>query len=332
MRTKSAELLRNKIKTWRERLNTAGYPAFHGLLKQFSNFLGSNSTLVGVLDGLKCGRPAKAEIDWLFHFDSQFTPIPVYCDDEKGQAYLGYQVIKQCAEWCKGEVQPLAVELEVARKYHPNPGLAALEWQLTFFKSFFIEPLCAYIEENLEINSVMLGLLLRYKHKCEWFGRERLDGLWKSDTKRAEWLLKEDLYEYLHDNEIEFTIDPYSKEGKPDLVAAQSTDDPLIADAKLFQKPKSKGVRSVVGGFHQVYRYTQQFNEPFGYLIIFKACDEDLKFDISDQTFSVPYVVYNNRTIYLLTIDIYPNPTQASKRGPLKPIAIINSNDLTGGL
>jgi len=44
-----------------------------------------------------------------------------------------------------------------------------------------------------------------------------------------------DLYEYLHDQGIQFHIEPESASGRVDLISAQSGKDRLMADAKNFQ-------------------------------------------------------------------------------------------------
>jgi len=128
------------------------------------------------------------------------------------------------------------------------------------------------------------------------------------------------LYEYLHDQGLDFMIEPFSVSGEVDLIAAQKTDDPLIADAKIFTSRKGK--TDFARWFNQIYIYTCDYNEPFGYLIIFKICEEDLRFALTNQTQSTPFVIHNNKTIFLITIDIFPYEAPASKRGLLKAIEI----------
>jgi hypothetical protein len=106
------------------------------------------------------------------------------------------------------------------------------------------------------------------------------------------------------------------------MVAAQHTDDPLIADAKIFNPEKDKGKPYICHGFHQIYQYTLDYNEPFGSLVIFKTCPEDLKFALEGQELSVPFLTHNHKTIFLLTIDIFPHEKSASKRGYLKSYEI----------
>ncbi|WP_426543573.1 hypothetical protein [Dapis sp. BLCC M126] len=62
-------------------------------------------------------------------------------------------------------------------------------------------------------------------------------------------------------------------------------------------------------------------------MIIFKICEEDLKFEVPQYNQSVTCVVHNNKTILFLTIDIYPHEKPASQRPKLRSY-IIKEPDL----
>jgi hypothetical protein len=142
----------------------------------------------------------------------------------------------------------------------------------------------------------------------------------QEDSRRAEKLLALDLYEYLHDQGINFMIEPSSLQGEIDLIAAQGSNDPLLADTKIFDAT-SRGKPYIRKGFNQIYTYTQQYNEPFGYLIIFKTVETDLRFVLS-VTGNVPMVMHNHKTLFLITIDIFPNPKPVSQRNPIEAVEI----------
>ena len=89
-------------------------------------------------------------------------------------------------------------------------------------------------------------------------------------------------------------------------MAAQNSEDPLIADVKIFCPDKSKNKSYIIQGFRQIYQYTLDYNEPFGYLIIFKTSDRDIKFSLQDSTQKTPLINYNNKTIFFFVIDIFP--------------------------
>jgi len=134
-----------------------------------------------------------------------------------------------------------------------------------------------------------------------------------------------DLYEWLHDQGLDFVIEPRSVSGEADLVAAQKSDDPLIADAKIFDA-SGRGKAYIAKGFNQLYLYTCDFNEPFGYLVIYKTCAQDLRLALETQAGRVPFVTHNNKTIFLMVIDIHPHEMSASKRGPLEAIEITETD------
>jgi len=165
----------------------------------------------------------------------------------------------------------------------------------------------------------MLALLMRYKHRSEWFQREKLWEYSKIE-RRAEKALALDLYSYLYDQGIDFVIEPSSITGEIDLIASQDTDDPVLLDAKVFDG-EGRGKSYIRKSFNQIYTYTQQYNEPFGYLVIYKTCERDLRFSLK-QSGNIPSLVHNHKTIFLITIDIYPHPKPVSQRPPIQATEI----------
>jgi len=235
----------------------------------------------------------------------------VVSDDEVENAAFAYLVLKWCVETTNDKMPEVRIGYNLTPGKHHDNALEA-------FRIAFVEPLYEYMDEQMDDQRAILALIRRYKHKCESFQRRQLFDLWSGNTAKGEKLLAFHLYEYLHDQGVNFTIEPTSASGEADLVAAQNSDDPLIADAKIFNPEKSKAKPYICKAFHQIYQYTLDYNEPFGYLVIFKTCPEDLKFVLAGQEQSVPFIIHNHKTIFLLTIDIYPHEKFASERGYLK--------------
>ena len=125
---------------------------------------------------------------------------------------------------------------------------------------------------------------------------------------------------------MDFHIEPQSASGEADLIAMQKTDDALVADAKIFDPDRSKGKAYIASGFAQVYRYTVDYNEPFGYLIVYLTGEHDLRFALKKKAQATPFVSHNNKVIFLLTIDIFPHAESASKRGALHPVEITEAD------
>jgi hypothetical protein len=77
-----------------------------------------------------------------------------------------------------------------------------------------------------------------------------------------------------------------------------------------------------MSGFRQLYDYTKDFNEPFGYLVVFRTCKENLSIEPGPQESPVPFIQVNRKTILVPVIDICACSKSASKRGKLKKYEI----------
>jgi hypothetical protein len=230
---------------------------------------------------------------------------------ESKQAALSYEAVKRSQDEDAPDIWHLAQYLSAT-----GPG-KRWEAQEHFF-DHYVEFLYDYIDEHLDDQRALLALLRRYKHRCEWFERERLYELWESDTQNGELRLAKDLYAYLHDQGIDFTMETESASGRIDLVKAQTGKEPLVADVKLFHTDKSKGKSYIAEGVGQIYQYTQDFNQAFGYLIVFNICEDKIDLALSGVNQNTPFVVHNNKTLFVLEIDIFPYEDSASKRGKIK--------------
>lgn len=310
MNSEYVQNLRYKLQKRYRRLNSADHTTFHFALKQFWGFLKSYPMVAGILEDMERRyAPGEAEAERIVNHREGLL-----FEDETENAGTSYFVIKKCVE-----SDDQMKEIGIGTLYSSQGEYNEL---VDVFRSIFAEPFYEYIDEQLDDQRAILALLRRYKQKCEWFQRDKLFQLWQSDTIRGEKLLSLQLYEYLHDQGMDILIEPASVSGEVDLIAAQKTEDPLIADAKIFNPDKGKGKDYIARGFNQIYLYTLDYNEPFGYLIIFKTCEEDLRFALANKTQSTPFVMHNNKTVFLVTVDICPHETSASKRGLLKTVEI----------
>lgn len=197
------------------------------------------------------------------------------------------------------------------------------------FKDLFLVPFYEYIDEQINEQKITLSLLLKYKHRSEWFHREQLALIInKSNSRCMEKQLALNLYSYLYDQGLNFQIEPSSITGEIDLIAAQGSNDPLLADAKIFDADE-RSKTYIRKGFNQIYTYTQQYNEPCGYLVIFRITERDLNFSVSQTFHGIPAVTYNHKTIFLLTIDIHSHEKSVSQRKPLQAITITEDELIT---
>lgn len=293
--------IRYKLQKEFRKLNSTDSNLFHTMLIKFFNYINKNQIFKDILDELILKYP-DIEIDK--------NNIP-YCEiellkDENTHAVASYLIIKACTEH-----QLNSVESSVGFNY--CNGRENLDDGLERFKETFLETLYNYLDEKLDEQRSMLNIFRRYKHKCEWFKTEYLSNLVKNNSSSGEKKLAYHLYEHLYDQGVDFSIEPKSASGSPDLISQQNGKEPIIADTKIFDA-NGRGKGYIVKGFHQVYQYTKDYNESFGYLIIYKICEKDLK--------TPQYFTYNNKTIFIIIIDIFEYSETASGRGRLKATEI----------
>jgi len=300
--------IRYKLQKRISRLNSVDtLESFGFTLAQFWRFFDQHSTLCGVAISLIAQFPEiDKEVDKIFKERNG-----LYGETEEEHAAISYRALRRLTE--NLEQQTFHA---VARAYkRSGKNFEVLEC----VREVFLEPFYEYVDEQLDDQRAMHTLLVRYKHRSEWFHRDLLWELSKT-PKKAEKLLALNLYSYLYDQGIDFSIEPSSISGAIDLIAAQNKEDPLLLDAKVFDG-EGRGKNYICKGFNQIYTYTQQYNEPFGYLLIFKTTERDLRFSLK-LSGNIPMLIHNHKTIFLITIDIYKHEKPVSKRGPIKAINI----------
>ena len=296
--------VRYKLQKRLKRLNSADFQGFHFTLVQVWGFLQENDITKGILDDLERRFPS-AEQD----ADKTVAGQPQVGSTESENDAISYWVTKKCAASGQTDAAIHIGHLLSTSGKH-NDAVEA-------FRLAYIEPLFDYIDEQIDDKCMVLVLLKKFKHRCEWFHRPQLFAQFSNDTGQGEKTLARQLYEYLHDQGVQFHIEPKSASGEIDMISAQSGKDRLAADAKLFNPDRGQDRGYIIKGFRQVYDYTKDFNEPFGYLVVFKTCEQDLAVPTQHQESSIPFITHNNKTIFILVIDIFDYQLPASKRGKL---------------
>lgn len=185
------------------------------------------------------------------------------------------------------------------------------------YRELFLEPVYEYLDEQLDGHRATCALLVKYKHRAEWFARTELQALSTQGERR----LAEDLYRYLHDQGMQFHIEPQSTSGEVDLVADQTGEERLVLDAKLFDGD-SKGRAYLVTGFNQVYTYARDYNQSAAYLAIYQTAPVEPKFTFATSDSIFPYIEHNGKIIYFVVVDICDYNKPASKRGQCRVVEI----------
>lgn len=290
--------VRYKLQKRIRRLNQADGTQFLFALKQFWVFFNSYPILVSTRDELLAKFPEVA---------SDTSRIG------GGQMLFG-----------EDEAESAAIELEVLKRFaeqdNPDgyykfvPPAMGQGSMLDRFRQLYLGPFYEYLDENLDDRNFILFCLERYKRICEWFERKRLFESWEGDTQRGEKFLALDLYRYLFDHGVEFHIEPWSVSGEADMVASQSSENPLIADVKVFNPSKGKAKAYMIRALQQVHTYTCDYNQPVGYLIVFNTSAVQLRFVLASPDHPAPRVLLNNKTIFVVVVDIFPHSEPASQR------------------
>jgi hypothetical protein len=305
--------LRYLLKKRVDKVNTRIDIEFYRHLTYFWNFIDNQPICLGIIESLISKYPNLNQ-----DVEKILNGSPIVGDSEEEAAAIGYAILRELSD----------VEIfnskfsQIARSYFDHSNADNYPARIRYI---FLNPFYDYLDEKIDNPKIVLNLLTRYKQRCEWFYRDHLNNLFESKKpegkrRQSEKLLALDLYAFLHDQGLEFTIEPSSIYGEIDIIASQGTNDPLLADAKIFDADRGKAY--ICNGFKQIYTYTQQFNEPFGYLVIFKNAETDLCFSLSNIFSKMPAINYNNKIIFFVVIDIFKNPKPISQRGSLKVVTI----------
>ena len=282
-------------------------------LVQFWRFFDRQPTFVGIVQELLANFP-----DLDRDVDRIFKQQGLYGDTEEEAAALGYGVLRRLTDLAQGQ-NLLNIGRAYGRFSRDFPARDAI-------REIHLEPFYEYVDEQLDDRRAMLTQLTRYKHRSEWFHHHRL---WELSQlpKFAERELALDLYSYLYEQGIDFNIETESIRGKIDLIASQGTEDPLLLDTKIFDAD-SRGKHYIRKGFNQIYTYTQQHNEAFGFLVVYKATPKDLRLSL-ELMGDIPVIVHNHKTIFIIIIDIYPHDQPVSQRPPLQAVEITEEEFIT---
>lgn len=94
---------------------------------------------------------------------------------------------------------------------HPDRGLELSE-VVDAIRDTAVQGLYDYVDERIDGRNAVIALLLKYKHRCEWFRRGRFRAMSENsiEGRKGEAALAFDLYEYLHDQGVDFWVESKS--------------------------------------------------------------------------------------------------------------------------
>lgn len=302
-----------------DQLCGSSWRQFHALIEQFWNFVHSKEIMCNIISPLG-HTPAdvleKAEYEVSSGLENR------ECSrfyDEKENVEYAYHVLRGCVESGRQGWQDL--ETSIGRRYASNERDSK-----DAFLHTFVAPVIHYISENLDYNDVLIDIIIRYKRLVEWFDREELRENLKlpQNESHKEAFLAKHLYRFLLVEGIEYHIEPRSADGEIDLISEQIGEDRLLVEAKVFQGDKTK-VKSAV---NQVYKYTENYNQPRAFVVFYDLNPKPIHFSIKSNEKNFSMISVHGKTIFLVTVDLLDRPS-ASKLGPLDRVEI-SERDLLG--
>lgn len=322
-----------KIQDRKTRLLECGSTNFLSELRYFVQFLRGNQwtlRLLTIIDAdatvdftqwYEQARNRKSHAPYTLHV-SQYFP-----ETEAGRAKICYGFLQRCMEFKDNhELQDLAYPFHQGGDYYSPDNV------MKDVNNIIVEPLVNFIIDRIEDSGNILYLIERFKMKCEWFRRDDLHNMYKSDTRHGEHNLNQELRASLFDGGIDYPFsEPSSPSGMADVVALLESDDPLVLEVKVFDPKSSKGKGHVRQGFQQILRYAQDYNQSIGYLVIFNCSDKQLvvSSEATPDTDFPPRIVYGGKTFFVIPIDVHSCVASASTERTADR-RIISLEELTG--
>lgn len=307
MKYQKTDSLKNKLQLRYKRVIDSFPEQFHYQLRQFIKFINENSVFKSILDEnlhkhTDAGR--KANI-----IGRQHKGEAMYLQHEEENVAIGYHIVDHILATRTSEESWTTEQFLVMISKRYNAEGPNQHYYNQFFLTLFVNPIVDYIEERIDEQMLILNSLRRFKHISEWYKSSDLLKLYSENTKQGESVLKKQLYEFLFMEGIECIIEPESVSGIADAIIPQ-LDHKIIVEAKIFDGSST----IITQGLSQLYRYNNNYNEPFGYLIVFKTCEKDIKFQLKFTDDKIPYLIYNNKTFYFIVVDIFKGKTASQTK------------------
>jgi hypothetical protein len=324
--------LRGRLERRKIRLAEAGTRFFEPALRRFYDFLTTDPFLAPIVAelrannaGLRAADAANAEAST--PAPGGYPPPPLTCgrvesiNNDTDYAAYSYNLLHGVftESWDLGTICLRMYDADEAGKFR---------YDYSLFHREVIVPLCQHLDERLDEQQAILGLLVRYKKRCEWFNRQELlktardEQARRGDEKKrseVEKVLKEDLYRYLHDQGLEFAIEPPSDRGEIDLIVDQAGGDRKYLEGKVFDN-ENRNANYIVKGFGQLLHYLRQYNAARGYLLVYKTCEQQLVIEGAEQLGTVPFVRCEGKNVFILVVDIgeYGKPVSQRSYQPVR--------------
>ncbi len=182
-------------------------------------------------------------------------------------------------------------------------------------------PLYHYYDERIDNADLLLYLLLKYKRVCEWFDRDTIFRLAMEDSGKREAVLDSHLRRFLMLEGLDYPFStPHSPKGRADIVV-HLEEKPLPLEIKIFDG-ESYGKSYLKKGFNQALKYAEDYSQATGYLVVFNLSDKLLQFGKTSTSDYFPKVEVQNKTIFIIPVNIQPVTVSASQEKEAKIVMV----------
>jgi hypothetical protein len=262
--------------------------------KEFSNLLVSRNTLTNL--------------------PNTMSPIPTLTIEE--YAALSLTALRHLAGRNLWEYEAQFRVVSQALSGHPRTN-DHLKQVVDDLRKTMLVGLVTFLDEAIDGQFAVVSLLKKYKQRSEWYRRARLRliaGTRFEGQPRGEDSLMVDLYEYVHDQGIDFRIESWSASGRADLVAESAEGQRLVLDGKYIRRRDGSATvtKLIAQGLRQVRDYCRDHNESVGYLAMY--VDKDLDVQIEGAPGMFPTVGIGGITIVCIFLNIFEYLQTASAR------------------
>lgn len=309
--------------------NARQYQTLHFAVKRLVNYISSDVVLRGIIDELKGKTNDVQDVKKAAHIlvGSDDGHRSDEFENEFQFILRSYFVLEICSTGNVG------IEHQAAKPLCKEESNEHERYEK--IDSILVDPVIDYLVDELDAQKYVLSSMSKYKQKTEWFNKTKLQKIIDEEKKKArsnnriENILNLGIYEYLHDRGVDFYLEAISAEsrGRVDLIGAQGSNPQLLLDGKYLENP-SKVSNQICKAFWQVFKYAQQYNRQFGYVVSFNNIENNVRLDFPELGYSIPSVVLEGKIIFFIIVDIFYHGSTPSQRNKSKDIVIRIDNIL----
>jgi hypothetical protein len=298
--------LRYKLQKRYRKVNASDFNNFHIKLIHFWKFINEELIFKSLLEQLEAEIP-KTLKDMITNANQKTIG-----ENEKEDIQIAFLVLLEVAK------VSIAHRGDVHLNKYTQRSFAE---KVNEFKEDYVQIIYEYLDEQLDSNVAVLGIIKRYKYKCEWFLREKLQNKIKNNqnSKIEEQVLAPHLYEYLHDQGLDNLYEVKSGDnGRLDFRSNLEQPYQFIGEIKIYKDKKE----DIYTGYKEILRHLGSNGLQTGYLIVFNNSNKLLEIS--------PKIINQGKSIFIVLIDIRNEKQTPSNKK--EKVVSITENDILDAL